>query len=239
MVGRYSHDYYGHSVALGLAPRGRSRVRPRRTSERDVGAPLISFNALTGHRSTPRRLNWPFYNASAGCDVGVRCHADGRFFTSSGDWGSSSPAFAISHGSRRRLSPAPGPDRRFAGMRLSRSPHGSGLAIGPRNLPSSSSRLRRGYDNAPRAALALVHRHSAVGFVEAELRRAGLGGSLVAHEDLLDLLGDHDDHDSGSRGVVDVFADVIDLAVIPARAIWRVQMQYRDAIGFCERTHRL
>src|SRR3989442_13367775 len=77
-------------------------------------------------------------------------------FSSSGDWGSSSSAFAISHGSRRRLSPAPGPDRRFAGMRLSRSPHGSGLAIGPRNLPSSSSRLRRGYDKAPRGAIPVV-----------------------------------------------------------------------------------
>src|SRR6266545_2465192 len=49
--------------------------------------------------------------------------------------------------------PAPGPDRRFSGMRLSRSPFGSGLAIGPRNLPSSSSRLRRGYDKAPRGAM--------------------------------------------------------------------------------------
>src|SRR5579859_3322974 len=38
-------------------------------------------------------------------------------------------------------------------MRLSRSPFGSGLAIGPRNLPSSSSRLRRGYDKAPRGAI--------------------------------------------------------------------------------------
>src|SRR6266852_7936494 len=49
--------------------------------------------------------------------------------------------------------PAPGPDRRFSGMRLSRSPFGSGLAIGPKNLPSSSSRLRRGYDKAPRGAI--------------------------------------------------------------------------------------
>ena len=80
----------------------------------------------------------------------------------------------------------------------------------------------------------VVHRHSAVGFVEAELRRAGLAPSRVAHEDLLDLLGDNDDHDSGLRGVVDVFADVIDLAVIPARAIRRIQMQHRDAIGFCK-----
>src|SRR6266581_4630414 len=56
--------------------------------------------------------------------------------------------------------PAPGPDRRFSGMRLSRSPFGSGLAIGPRNLPSSSSRLRRGYDKAPRGAMkrVVVHR---------------------------------------------------------------------------------
>src|SRR5216683_3719439 len=52
--------------------------------------------------------------------------------------------------------PAPGPDRRFSGMRLSRSPFGSGLAIGPRNLPSSSSRLRRGYDKAPRGAMERV-----------------------------------------------------------------------------------
>src|SRR5712671_6350446 len=41
-------------------------------------------------------------------------------------------------------------------MRLSRSPFGSGLAIGPRNLPSSSSRLRRGYDKAPHGAIPVV-----------------------------------------------------------------------------------
>src|SRR6202165_4218471 len=52
--------------------------------------------------------------------------------------------------------PAPGPDRRFSGMRLSRSPFGSGLALGPRNLPSSSSRLRRGYNKAPRGAIPVV-----------------------------------------------------------------------------------
>src|SRR5438874_13589114 len=52
--------------------------------------------------------------------------------------------------------PAPGPDRRFSGRRLSRSPFGSRLANGPRNLPSSSSRLRRGYDKAPRGAIEVV-----------------------------------------------------------------------------------
>src|SRR5437870_3437427 len=63
--------------------------------------------------------------------------------------------------------PAPGPDRRFSGMRLSRSPFGSGLAIGPKNLPSSSYRLRRGYNEAPRGALEIEmvhHRHLAAPF---------------------------------------------------------------------------
>jgi transposase len=32
LVGRGSHDYYGHSVAIGLAPRRRSRVRPCRST---------------------------------------------------------------------------------------------------------------------------------------------------------------------------------------------------------------
>src|SRR5712692_6166494 len=75
--------------------------------------------------------------------------------------------------------PAPGPDRRFSGMRLSRSPFGSWLAIGPRNLPSSSSRLRRGSDKAPRGAIEIVDRHSTIGFVEAELWSVLLGASPI------------------------------------------------------------
>src|SRR6185437_16046689 len=51
LAGRYSCDYYGHSVALGLASRRRSHVRQCYTSERDLGVPFASFNALTGHRS--------------------------------------------------------------------------------------------------------------------------------------------------------------------------------------------
>ena len=51
LAGRYSCDYYGHSVAIGLASRRRSHVRQRYTSERDLGVPFASFNALTGHRS--------------------------------------------------------------------------------------------------------------------------------------------------------------------------------------------
>src|SRR6266852_5568287 len=135
--------------------------------------------------------------------------------------------------------PAPGPDRRFSGMRLSRSPFGSGLAIGPKNLPSSSSRLRRGYDKAPRGAIKVVHRHPAIGFVEAELWSVLLGASPIAHEHLLDLLG-HDDCDySGLRRFVDVFAHVVDLAVIPAGSIGSVQMKDWDAIDLGEAADRV
>ena len=51
LAGRYSCDYYGHSVAIGLASRRRSHVHQCYTSERDLGVPFASFNALTGHRS--------------------------------------------------------------------------------------------------------------------------------------------------------------------------------------------
>jgi hypothetical protein len=52
LAGRYSCDYYGHSVAIGLAPRRRSHVHQRCTCQRDLGVPFVSFNALTGHRSS-------------------------------------------------------------------------------------------------------------------------------------------------------------------------------------------
>jgi hypothetical protein len=37
--------------------------------------------------------------------------------------------------------------------------------------------------------------------------------------------------------LLDVLAHVIDLAVVPSRAIWRVQMKHWDGIGFGEGTH--
>ena len=60
LAGRDSGDYYEASVAIGLAPDRRSHVRRCRTWQRDVGVPLISLNALTGHRSWPRRLRERF-----------------------------------------------------------------------------------------------------------------------------------------------------------------------------------
>jgi hypothetical protein len=66
LAGRDSGDYYGASVAMGLAPDRRSHVRHCRTWQRDVGVPLISLHALTGHRSWPQS---------------VACHEDGTSVT--------------------------------------------------------------------------------------------------------------------------------------------------------------
>ncbi len=85
LVRRESHDYYGHSVTIGLAPHRRSRVRPCHTSERDLGASFISFNTLTGHRSMLRRLQRPMYDAVAEHGAGFGCLSGGRYFASSGD----------------------------------------------------------------------------------------------------------------------------------------------------------
>jgi hypothetical protein len=51
LAGRHPGDYYGHSVAIGLASLRRSHVHNCYTYQRDLGVPSVSFNALTGHRS--------------------------------------------------------------------------------------------------------------------------------------------------------------------------------------------
>jgi len=78
---------------------------------------------------------------------------------------------------------------------------------------------------------------SAIGLVEAKLGCAGQGRSGVAHEDLLDFLSYDDGDYSGLAGFVDAFADVIDLAIIPAGAIRRVEAQHRDTVYLGEATH--
>jgi len=126
LVGRCSHDYCGPSVAMGLAPGRRSRVRPCCTSERDVGVPLISLIALTGQRSTLRRLRRVRFDPVAGRGAGLRCRSGGPTVRSSGDWASGNPAFAISRGSLGAPPLTPGRGRRFAGRRLSLSLFRSG-----------------------------------------------------------------------------------------------------------------
>src|SRR6266576_1821969 len=59
---------------------------------------------------------------------------------------------ALSRGSRNAPSHTPGHGRYFPGMLLSPSGFPSRSAIRPRNLPSSSSRLSRGYNRPPRGA---------------------------------------------------------------------------------------
>ena len=90
--------------------------------ERDLGVPLISLNALTGHRPASRRLHRPFHYAGAGCGAGFRRLSGGRYFASSGDWDSGSLAFAISRGSRSAPPHTPEHGRCFPSMLLSPSP---------------------------------------------------------------------------------------------------------------------
>ena len=56
VVGRHAHDYYEHSVTLGLAPRRPSRIPPRATSERAVGAPFVPLSGRRAHRPAGGRL---------------------------------------------------------------------------------------------------------------------------------------------------------------------------------------
>jgi len=105
LVGRDSHDYYGPSVAIGLAPGRRSRVRPCRTSERDVGVPFVSLVALTGQRSTPRRLRRVRFDPVAERGAGLRCLSGGPTVRSSGDWAIRQSSFRhITRVPRRRTS---------------------------------------------------------------------------------------------------------------------------------------
>ena len=119
-------DYYGHSVAIGLAPRRRSHVHQRCTCQRDLGVPFVSFNTRTGHRSSAPEDYGRFVVTLPQGPVPVSgVFPAGVTFAPSGDWASGNPAFAISHGSPDAPLPTPGHDRRFPGMLLSPSPFGS------------------------------------------------------------------------------------------------------------------
>src|SRR4051794_14242508 len=85
-------------------------------------------------------------------------------------------------------------------MLLSPSPFGSRSASQPRNLPSSPSRLNRGYDRAPRGAQALLHD-------PAQLAESGSVFGATAREDR----GDAQVADQGPVLVVVVAAVGVDL----------------------------
>ena len=154
LVGRCSHDYYGHSVTPRLAPQGVDPTFvPVVRIERDVGVPLISLIALTGQRSTPQRLRWPHYQAVAERGAGIGCLSGGRAFASSGDWDLGNPAFAISRGSRDTPALTPGPATALLACDCSVHLSDPGKPSDPRTFLRVPSRLRRGYNRAPRGAL--------------------------------------------------------------------------------------
>ena len=114
--------YYEASVAIGLASRRRSHVHNCRTYQRDLGVPLVSFNAPTGHRScTPEDYRRYLVTLRQGpAPVPDVCPA-GVAFAPSGDWASGNPAFAVSRGSPGTPPLTPEHGRRFPGMLLSPS----------------------------------------------------------------------------------------------------------------------
>ena len=67
--------------------------------QRDVGVPLIPFNALTGHRPALQRLPRPWHQARAEHGAGFGRLSGGCDLPSTGNWDSGNPAFALSRGS--------------------------------------------------------------------------------------------------------------------------------------------
>ena len=67
--------------------------------QREVGVPLIPFNALTGHRPALQRLPRAWHQTRAEHGVGFGRLSDGCDLPSTGNWDSGNPAFALSRGS--------------------------------------------------------------------------------------------------------------------------------------------
>ena len=118
--GRYPADYYGHSVAIGLASLRRSHVHHCCTSRARIRRPVrllqypdrASLLRPGGLRREPDHL-------AAGAGAGYRHLSGGRLLAPSGDWDSGNPAFAISRGSPGAPSLTPGRGHRFPGMLFS------------------------------------------------------------------------------------------------------------------------
>jgi hypothetical protein len=70
----------------------------------------------------------------------------------------------------------------------------------------------------------------------------GVLASLVAHEDLLDLLGGHDRHHpiaALALGLLQVRADMIELAIVPAGAVGPLKAQQGNVVCLGESRDRL
>ena len=115
LAGRHPCDYYGHSVAIGLASLRRSHGHYCRTCRARLRRPVRLLQcpdraSLLHPRGLPQVLEHP----AAGVGAGFRRLSGGRCFAPSGDWASGNPAFAISRGSPGTPPRTPGHGRRFA-----------------------------------------------------------------------------------------------------------------------------
>lgn len=125
LAGRYSGDYYGASVAIGLASRRRSHVRLclyvlarlRRPTHLLECPRWTSLRTPEVHRATMK--------PRAECGAGFSRLSGGWELASSGDWASNNPVFAISRGPPGTPSLTTEPGHWFSDMLLSPSPFGS------------------------------------------------------------------------------------------------------------------
>jgi hypothetical protein len=126
LAGRHPGDYYGHSVAIGLASRRRSHVHNCRTYLARLRRP-VRLLQCPDRASLLRPGGFPQVapNLATEAGAGFRRLSGGCNFSPSGDWASGSPAFAISRGPPGTPPRTPGHDYRFPGMLLSPSPYGS------------------------------------------------------------------------------------------------------------------
>jgi hypothetical protein len=153
LAGRDSGDYYGASVTHRTRvpwaiPRSSQlhvtarRRRPTHLLKCPHWASLLAPEVANIPAAACRRAGTGFMRLSGGCEL-----------SSSGDWDSGNPAFAISRGSPTTPPQTPGRGLWFPDMLSSLFPSGSRSVIGPKNLPPSSSRLCRGCNQAPRGAV--------------------------------------------------------------------------------------
>ncbi len=144
LVGRHSDDYYGTSVALGLAPGRPSRlpsaidVRVRRR------CPIRPLQWTHCPPSARRRVRGPavstHYPGGPASDA-----LRGMCACITGDWGSSNPAFTVSRGPRESQPYTPSGRSRFPTMLLSPLAFAARLGGRPRSqFPPNFSPLHGG-----------------------------------------------------------------------------------------------
>jgi hypothetical protein len=152
LAGRDACDYYEASVAIGLASRRRSRVRPCRTYRAERRRPTHLLKCP--HWASPCAPKVAPANPEHRRRARHRFQTSFRWMSACIVWRLGFGQSSSRHIPRVPQHPAPNvwDGHRFPGMLLSPSPFGSRSAIRPRNLPPSSSQLSWGYDKAPRGA---------------------------------------------------------------------------------------